>query len=976
MVQSWWRVSSFVLALTFVCSSAASSQDASLLRAEALIEAEEYVAAQEVLLSLDPESLDSEDQQRMLVALEVVGEAIPSVLQAGESLELGMEAYDRGEWDASSDHFESVLAQRFATRAQREAAGRHLEQIAEKRELDAALSPAGPVGEPGADELDDVDGAGNPLDVPAAERMESARPRSLVDTLRERDELFWNRAVARASDQQQQARDAALENDFRLAIELADAAIQQIESARRYAVPLSRYEAQLAAAQRTRQDIRDAADEYNRVVVTQQREEILRQESLRRSQQEQERQELIDQLFARADVERSEQRYGDMVGTYREILLIDPANGPAKVDLRWAEELYNIADYRHGFDDARTNIQAVHGRALGELLDPGNEEFIVYPDDWVERSRKRGRFDDGGSPSEETHRSNLALEELLSQSVARLEFESELLSDVIADIVDRFGINLNADWVELDAFGIDRDFLVEDYLAVNTDVQTVLELLINNLSPGDLALDYRSNSVWITVPEARTVYPRSYNIRHMLPQTEIQQERADDIRDDELGVGGGGGGGGGDEDLEELAEDIEELIPQLYNIDAPSWTIRDFEDDDNTILTPGIADVQIDPLNSILTVFQTYPNHRQIQAYFDAGRDARLLPQVAYETRFLTLTNNFLEEIGVDLDFVFNQAGAGFDPAQAVGGGALVDPFTGAPILIDRRFSRGGFFAAPPGAVGTPLTAGGVPAQPFNQAAFVPPGSSRNNWTPIGVGQDSISLTAPNTLSTGITGSFTDTTSSAINIAGTFLDNLQVDFLIRATQANRRSSIVQSPRLLVSDFGSAGISITRVFDYVASLDAQVAEDAVALTPQTQQTTSGTTLRILDVRISSDYAYVTSQVLVEVNDDPTFTTFTVQQGSAVVPSSFIQLIDQPTNLINTEVSIPDGGTVLLGGLKRAAEIEVDAGVPVLSKIPVLKRAFTNTTTVQDTQTLLILIKASVLVPEEIEEEAFGTLLRSE
>ena len=38
--------------------------------------------------------------------------------------------------------------------------------------------------------------------------------------------------------------------------------------------------------------------------------------------------------------------------------------------------------------------------------------------------------------------------------------------------------------------------------------------------------------------------------------------------------------------------------------------------------------------------------------------------QVAIETRFLTVTSNYLEEMGIDLDIVLNQGNAGFDPAQ------------------------------------------------------------------------------------------------------------------------------------------------------------------------------------------------------------------------------------------------------------------------------------------------------------------------
>ncbi len=77
-------------------------------------------------------------------------------------------------------------------------------------------------------------------------------------------------------------------------------------------------------------------------------------------------------------------------------------------------------------------------------------------------------------------------------------------------------------------------------------------------------------------------------------------------------------------------------------------------------------------------------------------------------------------------------------------------------------------------------------------------------------------------------------------------------------------------------------------------------------------------------------------------------------------------------VNTQVSVPDGGTLLLGGQKLVGEVEVEAGVPMLSHIPILNRAFTNRTAVKDEQTLLILITPNILVQPEQEEKAFPML----
>jgi general secretion pathway protein D len=73
-------------------------------------------------------------------------------------------------------------------------------------------------------------------------------------------------------------------------------------------------------------------------------------------------------------------------------------------------------------------------------------------------------------------------------------------------------------------------------------------------------------------------------------------------------------------------------------------------------------------------------------------------------------------------------------------------------------------------------------------------------------------------------------------------------------------------------------------------------------------------------------------------------------------------------LQTTVSVPDGGTLLLGGQKISMEIERELGVPLLSKVPVLRRLWTNTGRVRDEQTLLIMIRPKIIIQREEELKA--------
>ena len=62
----------------------------------------------------------------------------------------------------------------------------------------------------------------------------------------------------------------------------------------------------------------------------------------------------------------------------------------------------------------------------------------------------------------------------------------------------------------------------------------------------------------------------------------------------------------------------------------------------------------------------------------------------------------------------------------------------------------------------------------------------------------------------------------------------------------------------------------------------------------------------------------------------------------------------------------------GGQRLITELEVESGVPVLSKIPILNRFFTNRVESKEEQTLLILLKPTVIIQNEQEERAYPGL----
>ena len=75
-------------------------------------------------------------------------------------------------------------------------------------------------------------------------------------------------------------------------------------------------------------------------------------------------------------------------------------------------------------------------------------------------------------------------------------------------------------------------------------------------------------------------------------------------------------------------------------------------------------------------------------------------------------------------------------------------------------------------------------------------------------------------------------------------------------------------------------------------------------------------------------------------------------------------------MSTVVSVPDGGTVLLGGVKRQQEQRVERGVPFLSNIPYVSRLFKNVGIGRETSSLMLMVTPRIIIQEEEELEQTG------
>jgi type II secretory pathway component GspD/PulD (secretin) len=217
-------------------------------------------------------------------------------------------------------------------------------------------------------------------------------------------------------------------------------------------------------------------------------------------------------------------------------------------------------------------------------------------------------------------------------------------------------------------------------------------------------------------------------------------------------------------------------------------------------------------------------------------------------------------------------------------------------------------------------------------------------------------------------------TTPSLSVAGTFLNDIQVDFILDATQANSSSRSLTAPRLTLFNGQRAYVTISTQQAYVSDLEPVVSDNSVAFNPQISYVPTGTVMDV-EATISADRRYVTLTVRPQIAQLNGFSSYftsvfsTDANGQPLEGIGYIQLPNVTLQDLQTTVSVPDGGTLLLGGQKATGELEQEKGVPLLSKVPILNRLYDNRSKVRDEQTILILIKPKIIIQREEEEKAF-------
>jgi type IV pilus assembly protein PilQ len=179
---------------------------------------------------------------------------------------------------------------------------------------------------------------------------------------------------------------------------------------------------------------------------------------------------------------------------------------------------------------------------------------------------------------------------------------------------------------------------------------------------------------------------------------------------------------------------------------------------------------------------------------------------------------------------------------------------------------------------------------------------------------------------------------------GVLKDNLRLDLSLSALEASGKGKIISSPKIVTIDNREATI-----------------EQGTQI-PYSTVSASGTNVQFIDATLSLK---VTPHITPDGRVSMKLEAKNDSQGD-VAPGSTTPSINKKK--ATTEVLIRDGETTVIGGILQITRNESRAGLPWLSKIPVLGYLFRKDTNSTQNRELLIFITPKILKQEPIQAKA--------
>jgi len=188
------------------------------------------------------------------------------------------------------------------------------------------------------------------------------------------------------------------------------------------------------------------------------------------------------------------------------------------------------------------------------------------------------------------------------------------------------------------------------------------------------------------------------------------------------------------------------------------------------------------------------------------------------------------------------------------------------------------------------------------------------------------------------------------------LDDIQLESIIQAVQMEGSSELVEVPRLKLFDDQFAVAQVVTERPALADLPTIWAARFGAMNPLIGQVQTGPVLG-LHATGDADTGMIRLRIEPELQ---MATTFWPQQFNLDgIITSGVEVPVVRVRGVRTQVTVPDGGTILLGGILNQDGMTVDRGVPTLADIPILGGALRSHEQLDLRKNLMIFITARIV-----------------
>ncbi len=552
-------------------------------------------------------------------------------------------------------------------------------------------------------------------------------------------------------------------------------------------------------------------------------------------------------------------------------------------------------------------------------------DIVTLPntDHWRKINDLRKKYRELPDEDENSSENNVLKQEIATQRIPSLVFEGETSLETVIDQLRTF---TNIPYIvtpdaisAVDAEGIEFNLSMTHELSV----EHALNIITDAAGP-EVIYSFRHGVVYITsISNAyNNLVLRPHDIRDLTAM--IVDQAAPQI--DKI-------------QLPDSSFSMDEEAPQFGGVVGEPVPIMD-PDNIATLVQQSIATgtwdsiegVSIQAQNGQLFVRHTPEVHREIGAFLEGFR-RYTSSMVNIEAKFLTITKDYLQEIGVDWRGARTAAA---DGSQLI---PLDDLTSGFDDNTSAAFDDNGL-GLPSGAGSNP-TAGAY----YSEGAD---GSIRARTE-------------------GILGDY----GSRLGVAGglamqlSFIDDVQYSLIMNAVRKDERAQELTSIMLSTQNTERAYASMLNQITYIQDFDVEVALASFIADPVIGVISDGI---VLDVRptIAQDRKTVSLELR------PTIATikrpiaeFTSSLAGLTTPIT-IQLPELQVASVNTTVVVPDGGTVVIGGLKKLFNIDQRAEIPFLSDIPILSLLFKKEGEASENRDVILMITATIIDANELKE----------